>query len=160
MHRSPARYPIKALTFLLFLSFALLCGASMPRAIPVTAAGAQGEQKAAAKSEGKSEGLVGVWYYIALVDADGSEKELSNRESFLDLKADGTFENSLGVLAGRGSQVGTYSVSGSRLTLNAENREPKTYTMTFGNDGKKTHKLSGRTLKLVNKDGIGYKLER
>jgi hypothetical protein len=108
----------------------------------------------------KTEGVVGTWYYISLINDDGSEKELSNRESFLDLKADGTFENSLGVLAGRGSQIGTYSVSGNRLTLNAENREPKTYTMTFGNDGKKTHGLSGQTLKLINKDGIGYKLER
>jgi hypothetical protein len=108
----------------------------------------------------KTEGVVGTWYYISLINDDGSEKELSNREGFLNLKADGTFENSLGVLAGRGSQIGTYTVSGNRLTLNAENREPKTYTMTFGNDGKKTHGLSGQTLKLINKDGIGYKLER
>jgi hypothetical protein len=108
----------------------------------------------------KGEGVVSPWYYIALVSEDGSEKELSNRESYLDLKADGTFENSLGALGGRGSQIGTYRVKGNQLTLNAENREPKTYTMTFGDDGKRTHGLSGKTLKLVNKDGIGYKLER
>lgn len=104
-------------------------------------------------------GVVGSWYYIALVNADGSETGLNNRESLLNLKADGTFENSLGV-AGRGSQIGTYSVSGNRLTLNAENREPRTYTITFGDDGKRTFSLSGKTLTLINKDGIGYKLER
>jgi hypothetical protein len=101
-------------------------------------------------------GIVGSWYYIALVNAGGSQTGLNNRESSLTLKADGTFENSFG----RVSQVGKYSVNGNRLTLNAENIEPRTYTTTFGEDGKKTFGLSGKTLTLVNKDGIGYKLER
>ncbi len=102
--------------------------------------------------------VVGSWYYVALVNADGSEKGLNNRESLLILKADGTFENSL--VAGRGSQIGTYSVSGNRLTLNAENREPRAYSITFGDDGKRTFGLSGKTLMLINKGGLGYKLER
>jgi len=103
-------------------------------------------------------GVVGSWYYIALVNADGSETGLNNRESLLMLKADGTFENSL--VAGRGSQIGTYSVMGNRLTLNAENREPKAYSITFGDDGKRTFGLSGKTLVLINEGGLGYKLER
>ena len=74
----------------------------------------------------------------------------------LDLKADGTFENDFGGYGG----IGTYRVNGNSLTLNHENKPPTTYTLTFGEDGKRTFGLTGKTLNLVNKNGVGYKLER
>ena len=101
-------------------------------------------------------GLVGHWYYIAFINADGTETGLTHRQSSLDLKADGTFENDFGGFGG----IGSYRVNGNTLTLNHENKAPTSYTFTFGEDGKKTFGLSGKTLSLINKNGIGYKLEK
>jgi hypothetical protein len=101
-------------------------------------------------------GVVGHWYYIALINSDGTETGLTHRQSSLDLKADGTFENDFGGYGG----IGSYRVNGNSLTLNHENKAPTSYTVRFGNDGKKTFGLSGKTLSLVNKIGEGYKLER
>lgn len=125
---------------------------------------AWGATGARGRTAGSSEGprsrsvdkAVGYWYYIALI-ADGKQTQLNSRVSFLDLRPDGTFENSFG---GRGSQVGTYKVAGNRLTLNAENKDPMSYTMTFAEDGEKTFKLSSSTLTLINKDEDGYKLQK
>jgi hypothetical protein len=108
----------------------------------------------------RSADLVGTWYYIAILHANGTENELRNRESYLNLKADDTFENRFGMLVGSGWQIGTYSIDGNRLTLNPENREPSTYVVTFGDDGKKTFGLSGKTLTLSGEDSSGYKLEK
>jgi hypothetical protein len=101
-------------------------------------------------------GVAGQWYYIALINADGTETGLTHRQSSLDLKADGTFENDFGGFGG----IGTYRVNGNTLTLNHENKAPTSYTIGFGDDGKRTFGLSGRTLSLVNKNGVGYKLEK
>lgn len=101
-------------------------------------------------------GVVANWYYIALINGDGTETGLTHRQSSLDLKADGTFENDFGGFGG----IGTYRVNGNTLTLNHENKAPTSYTLTFGEDGKKTFGLSGKTLTLINRNGIGYKLEK
>jgi hypothetical protein len=101
-------------------------------------------------------GVVGQWYYIALINDDGTETGLTHRQSSLDLKADGTFENDFVGFGG----IGTYRVNGNSLTLNHENKPPTTYTLTFGEDGKRTFGLTGKTLSLVNKNGVGYKLEK
>ncbi|MEP6742129.1 MAG: hypothetical protein ABJB61_06475 [bacterium] len=129
--------------------------------LPADAA-AKKAQQAALVNQKKNEqprnagGLVASWFYVALVNPGGGETLLNNRESFLNLKSNGTFEH----LFGRRSQIGTYSVTGNRLTLSTENQEPRTYTFNFGDDGNKTFGLSGKTITLVNKDGVGYKLER
>lgn len=104
----------------------------------------------------KGGGVVAHWYYIAMINADGTETPLTNRQSSLDLKSDGTFEHDFGGYGG----IGTYSVNGNTLRLNLENKAPRSYTMTFGEDGKKTFGLSGSTLSLINQDGVGYKLEK
>ena len=99
--------------------------------------------------------LVGSWFYIALMNADGSESPLNHRQSLLNLKADGTFESTFGQF----HEIGTYRVNGNRVTLSPENKAPKTYSVSFGDDGKRTFGLSGKTLSLMN-NGIGYKLEK
>lgn len=105
---------------------------------------------------GNAGGIVAHWYYIALINADGTQTPLTHRQSSLDLKADGTFENDFGGFGG----IGTYQVHGNTLTLNRENKAPTSYRLTFGEDGKKTFGLGGKTLSLVNQNGIGYKLEK
>ncbi len=100
----------------------------------------------------------GEWYYIAIFK-DGAQQELNNRESYLSLKEDGTYLNRFGVLNGSGSQEGTYKVSGKTLTLNRSDGYKVSYTMTFGNEGKGSHGLSGNSLKLSNSDG-GFLMER
>ena len=101
-------------------------------------------------------GVVGHSYYIALVNTDGTETGLTHRQSSLDLKADGTFENDFGGFGG----IGTYRVNGSTLILNHENKAPTTYALTFGENGKRTFGLGGKTLTLISKSGMGYKLEK
>jgi hypothetical protein len=89
--------------------------------------------------------VVGTWYYTAIINADGSEQKLSNSESYLWLKEDGSYENRFGAVG----QIGTYAGAAGRLTLNRENVGSKTYTMT----------ISGKTMILKSGAG-GYKLER
>jgi hypothetical protein len=101
-------------------------------------------------------GVVGTWYYIALINGGGSTSELNHRQSFLNLKADGTFENQFGNFGG----IGTYRVNGNSLTLNPENKASITYTVSFADDGKRNFGLSGKTLTLLNRSGLGYKLEK
>jgi tRNA_anti-like len=124
-------------------------------------AGAKDAKQTALKDQTRDQplrnagGVVGNWYYIAFINADGTETGLTHRQSSLDLKADGTFENHF-----RGyGVIGTYKVNGNNLTLNAENRDPRSYTISFGEDGKRTFGLSGKTLRVTNKDG-GYRLEK
>jgi hypothetical protein len=127
-----------------------------PCKIEVTGATAAPGNRANNRAAGDVGGVVGSWFYIALVGADGSETVLSNRQSYLNLKNDGTFEH----IFGRTSQTGTYGVTGNRLTLMAENREARTYSITFGEEGKRTFGLSGNTMTLVSNDGSSYRLER
>jgi hypothetical protein len=89
--------------------------------------------------------VVGTWYYTTIINADGTEKKLSNRESYLWLKEDGSYEHRFGNFG----QIGTFAASASRLTLNREDGDKKVYTMT----------IAGTTMTLKNDSG-GYKLER
>lgn len=98
--------------------------------------------KTAGTTSGK---VVGTWYYTAIINKDGTEQKLSNSESYLWLKDDGSYENRFGSVG----QIGTFTASGNRLTLNRENVGAKTYTMT----------ISGTTMTLES-DAGGYKLER
>lgn len=98
--------------------------------------------KTAGTANGK---IVGTWYYTAIINADGTEKKLSNRESYLWLKEDGSYEHRFGNFG----QTGTFAGSGSRLTLNREDGDKKSYTMT----------IAGTAMTLKNASG-GYKLER
>jgi len=107
-------------------------------------------QKMPAKSPPKNTGgaAVGTWYYTAIIKADGTEQKLTNSESYLWLKEDGSYENRFG---GAYGQIGTFAAGGSRLTLNREDGDKKVYTMTLGDGGK--------TMTLKGSSG-GYKLER
>ncbi len=89
--------------------------------------------------------VVGTWYYTAIIGADGTEKKLSNRESYLWLKEDGSYEHRFGNFG----QIGTFAASASRLTLNREDGDKKVYTMT----------IAGTSMTLKSGAG-GYKLER
>lgn len=104
-------------------------------------------QKMPVKTAPKSTGgaVVGTWYYTAIIGADGTEQKLSNGESYLWLKEDGSYENRFGATG----QIGTFAASGNRLTLNRENAGAKSYTMT----------IAGATMTLKNALG-GYKLKR
>ncbi len=101
--------------------------------------------KTASKTVASIGNIAGSWCYTAIINADGTEQKLSNSESYLWLKDDGSYENRFGAIG----QIGTYTASGSRLTLNRENVGAKTYTMT----------ISGTTMMLKSGTG-GYKLER
>ena len=70
---------------------------------------------------------------------------MSNRESYLWLKEDGSYEHRFGNFG----QIGTFIGGGSRLTLNREDGDKKAYTMT----------IAGTTMTLKNASG-GYRLER
>ncbi len=90
--------------------------------------------------------VVGTWYYTAIIGKDGAEQKLSNSESYLWLKDDGSYENRFGASYG---QIGNYAAGASRLTLNRENGDKKAYTMT----------IDGTTMTLKSGAG-GYKLEK
>jgi hypothetical protein len=131
------------------------------RIIPANAAANDAKPTAAADQKRNQPprnagGVVGQWYYTALINADGTATGLTHRQSSLDLKADGTYENYFGGFGG----IGTYRVNGNSLTLNPENKASTSYALTFGDDGKRTFGLSGKTLTIINNKGIGYKLER
>lgn len=98
--------------------------------------------KAVGTANGK---VVGTWYYTTLINADGTEKKLSSSESYLWLKDDGSYENRFGAVG----QIGTFTSSANKLTLNRENVGAKTYTMT----------ITGTTMTLKSGAG-GYKLEK
>ena len=100
--------------------------------------------KAPVKNTGGS--AVGTWYYTAIIGADGTEQKLSNSESYLWLKDDGSYENRFG---GTYGQIGTFASTGNRLTLNREDGDKKVYTMT----------IAGTSMTLKTASG-GYKLER
>jgi hypothetical protein len=92
--------------------------------------------------------LTGAWYYTALVDENGKVTEMANRESWLELKKNGDYEQRVFT----GTLTGTYSVAGDRLTLRPENSDPRVYTIVFG--------AGGNTLTLKAANGSAYKLER
>lgn len=70
---------------------------------------------------------------------------MSNSESYLWLKDDGSYENRFGTVG----QIGNYASDANRLTLNRENGDKKVYTMT----------IEGATMTLKSGAG-GYKLEK
>ncbi len=110
---------------------------------PVKPAAVKTPVKTAGTANGK---VVGTWYYTAIIGKDGTEQKLSNSESYLWLKEDGSYENRFGASYG---QNGNYAAGASRLTLNREDGDKKAYTMT----------IAGTTMTLKHASG-GYKLER
>lgn len=108
-----------------------------------TSKGVSYEKESPAKNTGN---VVGTWYYTAIINADGTEQKMSNSESYLWLKKDGSYEHRFGATYG---QIGTFVASANRLTLNREDGDKKVYTMT----------ISGKTMTLKYSKG-GYKLER
>lgn len=95
--------------------------------------------------------ILGKWWYTAILYSDGKTSELRNRQSNLELKADGKYSQNIWAGDALQGHEGTYTVRGNRLTLDWEG-EKEVYTMTFG--------AGGSTLTLKADDGSGWKLER
>ncbi|MCW3074659.1 MAG: hypothetical protein JWP69_1728 [Flaviaesturariibacter sp.] len=112
--------------------------------------------KVATKATGaaaSSSGLRGSWWFTTLLYKNGTRDELRNRQSGLDLKADGTYVINTWLGGSNNMRtVGTYKLTGNKLTLLQKGSAPKVYTTSLS-DG-------GTILTLMASDGSGYKAER
>jgi hypothetical protein len=68
--------------------------------------------------------LLGEWRYRALVSADGGEVDLGHGAGTLELRPDGTFEQSLATATTSNTLIGRYEARGGRLTLYPEKPRP------------------------------------
>jgi len=98
-----------------------------------------------------SGGIVGTWLYTEILYDDGKTYVMQNRQSSLDVKPNGKYSQNIWFGSSLQGHEGTYTVRGSRLTLDWAGKK-EIYTMTFGADG--------NTVTLKTAKGGGWKLER
>ncbi|MEJ7912295.1 MAG: hypothetical protein WKF70_04015 [Chitinophagaceae bacterium] len=97
--------------------------------------------------------IQGAWWFTVILYADGTDYVLRNRQSGLDLHANGTY--TLNTWLGGANNMrtaGTYTVLGSKLTLNEKGGDKKVYQFKLGE--------AGSVITLIAPDKSGYKAER
>ena len=90
----------------------------------------------------------GAWSYVGFIEKGGKITRMSSRMSSLNLGADGKFEvNTWMGGSNNMRQVGTYTLSGNRLTMITSGGEVRKYTLSFSADGE---------MSMTNEKGEGF----
>lgn len=95
-----------------------------------------------------TQNIKGAWSYVGFIEKNGTITRMGSRMSSLNFGADGKYEvNTWMGGSNNMRQVGTYRLSGNRLTMTSSGGDVTKYTLSFNADGE---------MSMKNDKGGGY----